>query len=704
MNSLLLVLKNKYLPFLFAIPLFFCVHRYNGIVMDAILYVTQYVNSIDPLRFSGDPSFEYGNQGSLGFFSPIFGFFLEKFGVSAGSFVFTLLTQFAWIVMYVFLIKNLLRLAWCRLWVLPVTIFMICVFASRMPFSHTFWFHYVSSYACSRALSIPLAMGGLALIFIKKKFLSLLLILVGVVIHPISAGWCIPFWMFYFFPKTRVLVLFFSLVFPFSFLLHLGVLDTYPVDWLSRPLDLCPRYDMFCLNFFLLVFFGMLAKTVANQDVQKISFSMIFLIIISFYWNIWAGYGEHVFLYQVQPWRALWLPTVVAVPLGTCLFVKSFRNAFRKKSLVTFDLGVILLVISFFVQIHPLLVSLAIIILCIIKRKKVSLMQIALLFGALLLGAYLLQQYITWSLQGFPSIFDWSILELCQIRDAYLMYQFIFSLGFIIFFLKNKCFFSALIMVASVFFAHYMLLPVLSFYFYFFPKEKRMRFWCGMLVIVLLVLFDGMIDVESRNHFLVHRMPQSFFVACPVVIASYISIYSSKRMAYKGVSVWIIFSCVLAVACYGINSANWREKEGQLDQYLHESIFPKVMDRGRILFFVSGAFVDNPRLQFMTGSYFNESIEAGTLFYKDHYRSTLERSHLLFWGERKPESKKIFRNSEILSKFTNADSLISRVSFLCEINEIHHLISDKDSLPFVKEDSTVINGLQKVYLYGCDGK
>ena len=107
MLSLIPILKNKYLPFLFAVPLFFCVYQYQGIVIDAVLYVTQYVFYIDPARFAGDPSFDYGNQGSLGFFSPIFGLFIEPFGIAMGAFVYTLLMQFTWVVAFVFLVKGL---------------------------------------------------------------------------------------------------------------------------------------------------------------------------------------------------------------------------------------------------------------------------------------------------------------------------------------------------------------------------------------------------------------------------------------------------------------------------------------------------------------------------------------------------------------------------------------------------------------------
>ena len=208
------ILKNKYLPFLFAVPLFFSVYHYSGIVVDAILYVTQYVHSLNPARFLGDPAFDFGNQGSLGFFSPILGLFVEPLGVTLGAFVYTLVVQFSWIVAAVFMVKSLLRLTWQRLWVLPVTILFVMVFSNGIGFAHIRWFQYVSVYACSRSLSVVIGVVALALLFSKKNLLSLLFIIAGTAVHPITAGWCLPFWMFFLFPKTRVPVVALSLLFP----------------------------------------------------------------------------------------------------------------------------------------------------------------------------------------------------------------------------------------------------------------------------------------------------------------------------------------------------------------------------------------------------------------------------------------------------------------------------------------------------------
>jgi hypothetical protein len=58
-------------------------------------------------------------------------------------------------------------------------------------------------------------------------------------------------------------------------------------------------------------------------------------------------------------------------------------------------------------------------------------------------------------------------------------------------------------------------------------------------------------------------------------------------------------------------------------------------------------------------------------------------------------------SSDVLNKIADVDTLIDRTYFLCDLNEITHLVTDQAPLPFVKEDSAMVNDSQKVYLYGC---
>ena len=700
MQTLISVLKNKYLPFLFALPLFLSVYWYRGIVMDAILYVTQYAYFIDSSRFLGDPAFDFGNQGSLGFFSPIFGVFLERFGVSTGSFIYTLLMQLAWIVAFVLFVKGLLRLNRQRLWTLPVVILLACVFANGAPFSYVSWFHYLASYACSRSLSIAFGLGGMVLLFNQRRYWSLLFILVGTAVHPLTAGWCLPFWIFFLFPKTKILISIFAVLFPFSFLFHFGVFDTYPADWLARPLSIL-GYERLSIYFFLFVFFLLQIKLSCIKQVRNISTSMCVLIAISFYWNLWGSFGGHVLLYQVQPWRALWIPSLVVAPLGICLIKNSFRRCLKKRNASTRDLGVVLLVLSFFVSVHLFSILFASIILLMLKERILSLKGLALAYGTIILGGYLVQQYLIWCLQGFPSFCSVPIMTLYHVRDSFFVYQFAFTIALIVLFFRKRYFLSAFLLFISIFFTRFMLLPALPLFMVLFPKAKKVQYWGGISIITLLVALDGAFDTELRNRFMTQGFARGLSTTCIMAAFLFVSIYLSKKFSYKVITIFLLMCSVYALAGYASHASSILGKEKQLDQYLHRTIFPQIDERGRVLFYVSGDYPTNPRLQFMTGSYFDEVVRVGAVFYKGHYRNSLERSHLLYWRKRAPESSEFFEYATILSKFAEADTLIDRVNFLCETREIHHLVTDKGQLPFAKEDSAMVRDSQKVYLYAC---
>ena len=209
------------------------------------------------------------------------------------------------------------------------------------------------------------------------------------------------------------------------------------------------------------------------------------------------------------------------------------------------------------------------------------------------------------------------------------------------------------------------------------------------------------VSVETRRMTMIDGMPWTFTWACAASIISFVAIYLTRWTSYFSVAAWILVCSIVAVISYNNHSANWLEKESVLDRYLYKPIFPQVKDRGRMLFYVSGPYIKEPRLQFMTGSYFTRAIMVGSVFSREHYRTALERSHLLYWKELKPESERFFTINDMIGKFANPDSLIDRVNFLCGVNEISHLVTDMTSLPFAKEDSAMVNDSQKVYLYGC---
>ena len=462
-----------------------------------------------------------------------------------------------------------------------------------------------------------------------------------------------------------------------------------------------PEYADISRYILLIAFFLALAKKMENEEIRKISISSAVLLIISLYWDIWGGIGEHIFLYQVQTWRAVWVPSIIAVPLGICCFKDSLRKIAKGRNVSTSDLGIMILLLSFLASRNIIVVSAVAMLLVMIKARDVSLKTWILVFSSFLFVGFLVQQYLTWFLQGFPSFLDVAYTDLYRIRDTFLFYQFCFSVAFGIYFIKEKKFLSAILLVTSIFLAHFLLLPVLALFLAFFPKEKKLYYFGGAAFVVILMLFDGLVDVDARRMTLIDGMPRCFPWFCISLTVSLLSIALSRRVSYWGISIWLFICVMMAVVFYNSYSVEWREKELHIDKYLHESVFPQVNECGKMLFFVSGEFEVEPRLKFLTGSYLSRSTLVGALFSKEHYRIGLKRSNLIYRREFKPNMEKFYVFSDVLNKIADVDTLIDRTYFLCDLNEITHLVTDRASLPFVKEDSTMVSDSQKVYLYGC---
>jgi hypothetical protein len=313
---------------------------------------------------------------------------------------------------------------------------------------------------------------------------------------------------------------------------------------------------------------------------------------------------------------------------------------------------------------------------------------------------YLVQQYFTWCLQGFPSFLGFNYLKLCRIRDSLLLYQLFFLAAFAVCFFKKKNIISAALMLVSIVLSRFMLLPILPLFMFFCPKENRLKYLGGVVAIVCLIAFDGLFDTEARRMTLVDGMPVKFLKICFTTATFFLFLCLSKRKSFWGLGVWFVACCIVSFANHS-TGFSLLKKEAQLDQYLHKPIFPQITERGKILFDVSGDYESEPRLQFFSGSYLSKSSIIGGLFNRNHFRMALERSHLLYKKSIDSGSLKYYTYADIIKKFADTDTLIDRTVFLCGRKEVSHLVTDRRSLPFVKEDSTMVGCNQIVYLYGC---
>lgn len=699
------IVRNKYIPFIIAIPLFFCVHCYRGIIRDAVLYLFQYIATFDPLRFSNDPAFAFGNQDSYGVFSPILGIFIESLGVGTGMKTLCWLSHLGWAISAVLLVKAFCKYSLNKLWFIPFLILFIVCTADGMPHTQIHFFKLVEIYSCSRGLSIVLGFTGLAALLLNKRKSSLILFLVGTLIHPLTAGWCLPLWLMFFHPKIRVPLIVFSVLFPLLAFLHIGKFDFYPLDWMKRPLTLMPTTDMLVHNCVWFVFYGVLVPCFFQKSpLAKLGRAIFLVSLIAFYWNLWGGYGEHIFLYQVQTWRAEWIPSVFSFLFCFVMIVQLLKNL-RKKHFDSLVFSKFLAVVALMSPVCLLLPTLVAV--WLVRKKQIRFDAIKCLFVCLAyfaIAGFLVQQYVIWCMEGQFAFLGFDYHYLYRLRDSLLLCQAIFALFCIVLLIRQKQYLGIIPLAALFFFPQYQLLPLVTLVC-FFAKSRKVL----VVAVVMLTIFDSVFNTSYRETSLFNSLPSSLyryvgFAFLIFVFLKLMTLFWNNKAYFRFVPIVLLFF-ILGGYAY----AHWDgrddlriKEEAKLQNYLKQTIFPQEMDRGRILFYVNGLFVSEPRLQFLSGAYLSETSHVGELFFEGQFKEVKKRENLLYYKEHRGIShdESVF-DGFILNKMSLQDTLIDRTNFLCEINEIDNLISSEDGLPFTKKDSVFYDAKQWIYLYGC---
>lgn len=144
-----------------------------------------------------------------------------------------------------------------------------------------------------------------------------------------------------------------------------------------------------------------------------------------------------------------------------------------------------------------------------------------------------------------------------------------------------------------------------------------------------------------------------------------------------------------------------KANEKQMDVFFDEPIFPQVKDRGKMLVVVDCESPIPSRINFLTGAYADASIAVGEIFYKEQFMESNRRRGILLNGRETTANLDMYKK-EIINVYSNLDTLLARVHYLCDEGEITHFVTDYANMPLPKKDSLFLNVKQKnVWLYGC---
>ncbi len=659
-------LNNKPYVYLAALAVFFCAFRYYGYFEDAGRYLLQIIHFLYPGRFVEDVPFMFGNQDDFTIFSPFMSLFLKLFGINYGGMIAVFLMELFWGLGAITLFVKWLdqwKASFCSL-----PLFIVCIITlTNKLYGSGAYFPILDHIFVARFVSEIFILYGLAFFWNKNRYIPLGLFLLASLFHPLMGGWGIPLWLFYHFPKTRFILFLFALFFPLTGFLHVGRFDFYPEEWLGGAIPYVPNVEDAAAFVCLLLLWLAVKKFSKNSYVGKFAASVFWLYLIGIYWQ-YVGTGlRHEFLVQIQPYRVLWIGFVPMFPLAYLIL----RDYWGEQNAVT----------------------------ALFQKKqmcvKIFFFAASLLFVFLLMLENIVQLGLEHDLGSIKFALDLksSLEHFSWLRNVLLA-----VLGAICFFENKKTLFA--VFVLSFFNEWMSIFPLFGMIFYWFPKIRN-PLKEGLVAAAATCLVAEFLSSLQNSPLQESALESIIFLFC-FFLLSVIALLA-QNIACQRI---VFFSFVIAFSIYGARHwdarpENWIVDEMQMDQFFQEPVFPQIKNRGRILFVENAEYPLQSRFKFLTGTYADETINIGGVFYKGQFEEAQHRKAALFeeklvWCEPSNYAETI-RNV-----YVNLDTLMSRVGYLCNAGEISHLATDYRNLPLSLQDSVYLTVKKKyVYLYEC---
>lgn len=697
------ILEKKRFIYLFGLAFYFVLAHYSGYVLDAALYLLQVVNYLHPERFVNDVPFMFGNQDSFTIYSPIVAKFFDLFNVDLGGRLLTFILQFFWGVGAICFVEKWCSHFDCKKWTFPLFAIFVLILTSKRYGCGSWTFPVIEPILMARFFAEIFALFALAFFFHKSKYISLLFLFASSLVHPLMCGWGLPLWLFYHYPKARFPVALISLIFPLTAFLHFGKFDFYPNDWLVKPYSFTPDWNDFLVYSGYLLFWMVMSRQIKDSKVSRFSISIFFIMAIAVYLQYVGAFAGHIFLHQVQPYRAQWMCAIAAIPTFV-LFVKESFIGKTDCTLKNYACAVLGLCAISQTNWFVLLLILSIIVFAPSKRFKITDFNIKwekffLYFALIVCAANIcLENFIEMSVQQamgntYLAIKLDAVLEyLTPIKSAILLALTLIALK------KRKwCF--ALAFALSFCNGKFQILPLASTLLYVIPN-LRISLKQLVVSVVLVLSFVEVLDSLEKS---------ALWSICFVTLLFPISYSILKQLQSRNVRKFTMSSFFLLVLFVVWDAHAWdarsdyeRLNERQMEAFLKEPIFPQIKNRGKLLFVVDNEGPLQSRFNFLTGAYGDASIYVGEIFYKGQYIESNRRRTALLTGDSKPVFLGDYEN-KIHLVYTNPDTLLQRVNYLCSIEDISNIATDYDNMKLPKLDSTYLDIKQKfVYLYQCN--
>lgn len=647
---------------------FLCVNHFDGFEQDCILYTLQAINRIFPGRFIDDPAFMFGNQDAFSIFSSLYALFIKMLPIDKAALLFTLIIHCGVATSFVWLSYKWTKKFHCSQLALPVTLFFFSMYAYG-EFRNDMWgtIKTIEAFPVARTLSVCFGFWGLAHLFDKNKWITLVLFLAGSLVHPLTAGWGLPLWMFFHYRITRLPIAIAAALLPATIFIGKVPWAAYPEKWCHIGWDMngvVPLVQNLILNFLFLILASV--KFVQSKSLKKFAQAQTFVAGIAIYWFIMSVFTHHIFLFQVQTFRILWLCQTSVVFIQFFVAVHLYVLKLRKdKPLDIWDRLFFAVAFVYWIDSPFVFVGVVVATILFAIRKKTYFEKVRVATVCVWIVVTVFSMYWIVFLHRHP---------LPELYTSYLMFmQELFAIA------------------AALAFIVYTVCP------------KWKWFVIVVMVFCTVEILWGNQIFPKQNFSLAFVMA----VACwgMIVLAFRANSPIGKWGSLGGLSVLL---CFCATINYDHRDHVQKEKEHAMNQFVQAPPFPGIEKRGRILYSVKDFAGKLPRIHFLSGAYYDEQYEVGDIFFERQKYMSEAREKKVFlgvqptddeWKKLKWQTRKYLASEYLFEK----DSLISRARHLCNEREITHLITDMRDLPFAKKDSlTLWYKGESVYLHSCE--
>lgn len=619
-------------------------------MQDASLYTLQAIHYISPERFIGDIAFMYGNQDEFTLFSPLYCIFIKLFPIDQAAFLLTLLIHvfFAFsAALFVWKLTNYLhcsRLAF----VIVLAFFALYSYGEER---NVFLFNLKTIEAFPVPRTLSAAFGFLGLAYLKYKWKSISFFILGTLIHPLTAGWCLPLWVCFHFPKTRIPILLFSVLFPLTIFIGKEPWAAAPKEWIYITFDKDVEEQLKNMLLYQ-AFFTMMALKIKNPLViKKMLLSFCIILGIANYWFIIELSSHHIFLHQVQVFRIQWICQLLAVFVSVWQAIWIWIKAIHEnKPLFFFQKIFIISLIIIWID-SSFILSLIGLSFLYLWCKKHSMLSIYC--GTTLIICLYCITLSTYQIYGFIP------------RDREIQLDWIYA--------------DKLFIIKQIF----TLVSTTALTLGLSIRRFKVFAYCILLLSVFLILHAWTFFPNGN-----------FGIAYVLAILLFFIFYKQYKSKLHQLSIFaflfIAISCFISLN-YDHRPDIQKQREYAMNQFLQEPPFPYIINRGKILYSAYDYAQNVSRLRFLSGAYYDSQIKVGAIFSKQHQLEV--NSH----------ERQIIGDSEWtkLDVLLDKDSLQNCVKRLCQAHEITHLISTI-RMPFVASDSlTLWYKEKKLWLYPC---